>query len=332
MRLRFPVCLVALSLPLSASTVKARDEGAAELNRVRVVYLVSGDRDEKAEYTAAIEHAIRDLQAWYAKQLGGPTFRLHAPIVEVAKSGRPAEWFYSNPNGANKDDWGYNNALDEARRLLGAKHNDPKFVWVIYSDGPGDKGRAGSGVACLPEDDLLGLVGKHPTQKDQPRWIAGLGHELGHAFGLPHPQDTQKDADALMWAGIYGKYPDNTYLTDDDKKILMRSPFFYNEDDSPVLDIGAVVARYAYRGGAFEQHAGKNLIVWTERKTGGDVRFTFEESARDDKSITLRDRSRGIVLRLPVSGGVSTISTDDGKTWSAFHALTREDISAAVED
>jgi hypothetical protein len=87
--------------------------------------------------------------------------------------------------------------------------------------------RGTSGVTCLPEDDLLGLVGKHPTQKNPARWVGGLGHELGHAFGLPHPADTVRDADAIMWAGFYGKYPDKAYLTESDKKILLQSPFFF---------------------------------------------------------------------------------------------------------
>ena len=30
-------------------------------------------------------------------------------------------------------------------------------------------------MTVLPEDDLLGLIGKHPTQKSIKRWIAGLG-------------------------------------------------------------------------------------------------------------------------------------------------------------
>ena len=59
-----------------------------------------------------------------------------------------------------------------------------------------------------------------------------MGHELGHAFGLPHPSDTKKHADAIMWAG-YRKYPERAYLTDDDKKILMRSGFFDRQNDRP---------------------------------------------------------------------------------------------------
>ena len=301
--------------------VKASNGEETVLHRVRMVYLVSSDREENVEYTAAIEHAIRDLQKWYGRQLGGSTFRLNDPVVEVVKSNRPADWFYGNPNGDDKDNWGFNNTLDEARRLLGVKHDDPNFVWVVYSDGPGNKGRGGGGVTCLPEDDLLGLVGRHPTQKNKLRWIAGLGHELGHAFGLPHPRDTDKGADAIMWMGIYGKYPDSTYLTDDDKRILMRSPFFYYENNEPVFRKGKVVARYAYRGGAFEQHAGSGPIYWTEVKTDSDATFTFEESRRDSQHIFIYDSSRGFTIRLPVSGGISYLSADNEQTWQPLYEI-----------
>ena len=51
-------------------------------------------------------------------------------------------------------------ALGEAKRLLGARFDDPRNIWLIYSDGPGNKGRGGNGVACLPEDDLLAADGQ----------------------------------------------------------------------------------------------------------------------------------------------------------------------------
>lgn len=323
MRYHASICDLGIALLACLhATAFAADLKQPDLHRVRVVYLVSADRAENRAYTLAVGHAIRDVQRWYARQLGGPTFRLHDPVVEVIKSSRPAAWFYGNPNGDNRDDWGFNNTLAEASRLVGAKHDDPKFVWVIYSDGPGDKGRGGNGVTCLPEDDFLGLVGRHPTQPDKPRWIAGLGHELGHAFGLAHPADTTKDADAIMWTGIYGKYPDQTYLTADDKRILMRSPFFYRENGEPVLNKGRVIARYVYAGGSFEQHAGNDPIYWTERKSGSDVTFTFVEKGRDAKHIRLGDDTRGYSIRIPVKGGPSTISTDRGQTWGTLYDVT----------
>jgi len=203
---------------------------------VRIVYLVSADRPVRDDFRKAIESAALDLQRWYGKQLDGPTFRLNEPVVEVVKSDKNADWFYDHPNGHHEDNWGFNNGLAEAKRLVGARFNDPDYVWVIYSDGPGNKGRGGGGVTVLPEDDLLGLIGKHPTQKSIPRWVAGLGHELGHAFGLPHPEDTKKHHDAIMWAGFYGKYPDATYLTDQDKEILMQSRFFFYPDGRPIVE------------------------------------------------------------------------------------------------
>jgi hypothetical protein len=236
--------------------------GVDQDKTVRVVYLVSKDREVRTNYLQAVEHAIRELQGWYARQLNGPTFKLHNPVIEVAHSSQPADWFYSHPNGDNKDDWGFNNTLAEASRLLGARYNDPHYIWAIYSDGPGNKGRGGSGVTCLPEDDLLGLIGKHPTQKDPARWVGGLGHELGHAFGLPHPDDTERDADAIMWAGFYGKYPDKAYLTEPDKKILLRSPFFFTPDGKPVAEKESLTEKFGYEGGYFGKLVAAGQPKW----------------------------------------------------------------------
>jgi alpha-L-fucosidase len=198
-------------------------------NTVRFVYLVSADREMQPQYVGVIKHAARDVRAWYAKQLGGMTFELAEPVVEILHSDKNAEWFTTHTNGERHDDWGFNNTLAELKRLKNVSPNKDGFVWVIYSDGPGHSGRAYQGYAYLPEDDLLGLIGKHPTQPETNRWIAGLGHELGHALGLPHPADKVKDKDAIMWAGIYhGKYPDKCYLTDDDKKILAANPVIQN--------------------------------------------------------------------------------------------------------
>lgn len=309
------------SVMLSSEEKKAADD---DIKRVRIVYIVSADRDEKPEYTAALDHAIRDLQKWYSKQLGGPTFQLNVPVVEVVKSDKPANWFYDNPNGLNKDNWGYNNTLAEAKRLLGTRRNDPNFVWAVYSDGPGNKGRGGSGVTCLPEDDLLGLVGKHPTQKNKLRWIAGLGHELGHAFGLSHPKDTKKHRDAIMWTGIYGKYPDRTYLTEQDKQILMRCPFFYHKNGEPVFKKGPVITRYVYRGGAFVQHGGIDPILWIETKSNSSNEYQFVESRRDDTWIYLYDAGRNFTIRLPIKGGRSSLSTDNGKNWRPLYNITEK--------
>jgi hypothetical protein len=290
---------------------------------VRIVYLVSADRTVREDFRKGIETAAKDLQGWYGRQLGGPTFRLNDPVVEVAKSDKDAKWFYSHRNGDNQDDWGFNNGLAEAQRLVGAKYDDPEYVWVIYSDGPGNKGRGGDGVTVLPEDDLLGLVGQHPEQKDVKRWIAGLGHELGRAFGLAHPRDTEKYADAIMWMGIYGKYPDHTHLTDEDKGILMRSPFFFRPNGEPVVKPAHVAEKFAYDGGFFTLNSREGKSEWVESKADGSAEFRFAETGRDKDWSRLFDSSRSMALRLPVDGGWCSWSTDEDKTWNALYRVDK---------
>jgi hypothetical protein len=291
---------------------------------VRVVYLVSGDRSERTDYREAVAHAIRELQVWYGQQLGGPTFRLHDPVVEVARSAQPAAWFSSHPDGDNRDDWGYNNGLAEVNRLLGARLNDLHYIWVIYSDGPGDKGRGGSGVCVLPEDDLLGLVGRHPTQKKTERWVGGLGHELGHAFGLLHPADTKKNAEALMWAGFYDQFPGRAYLTAEDKQILLRSPFFFDTAGQPVFRPPAFAETYSYPGGFFARIADTVPPRWQEGKTDSAETYSFDEVRRDAQAITLKDPGRGFIIVLPIAGGQSRLSMDDGVTFRPFYTVQKE--------
>lgn len=141
---------------------------AATPKTVRVIYLVSADRQENPVYTRAIADAAVSVQNFFRRELGGTTYRLNNPIVEVVKSDKEAAWFYGQARRGNVDNWGYDNTLDEVHRLLGAKHDDPDYVWVIYSDGPGSSGRGGGGVCIMPENDLLGLTGKRHNYPDPP--------------------------------------------------------------------------------------------------------------------------------------------------------------------
>lgn len=317
------ILYIGILLMITPSLIAQRRPQKLVDKSVRFIYLVSKDRKLNLAYQKGIEMAARDIRGWYKKQMNGFTFKLNNPIVEVAYSNKNANYFYDNPRKEPKDSWGYHNTFEECRRLLGAKYFDPNYIWVIYSDGPGNKGMGGSGVCIMPEDDLLGLIGKHPTQPEINRWIAGLGHEGGHAFGLPHPKDTKKDADAIMWTGIYGKYPDKCYLTEEDKEILSKSPFFFDDKGINIAGEVKAIAQYKYRSGQFVRFENKksNEITWIESNSANEE-YRFVETDRDREFYYLKSINRKIFIKIPIKNGQGFLSTDE-KKWSFFQNLTR---------
>lgn len=201
---------------------------------VRVVYLVPADREPRADYARAITNACGHIQRWYWEQLGRQrTFVLHDPFPEIVRMRHPERWFATNARRAKQTQWYWENLLGEAFELTGARFDDPAHRWVLYADAEHDPGQsvgAAAGVAVLPEHDLRGLLGEAQPGHLQgaPRWVGGLGHELGHALGLPHPPACEKDgsipeAQCLMWVG-YAKYP-ATFFLEEEKRLLFASPF-----------------------------------------------------------------------------------------------------------
>ena len=98
-------------------------------------------------------------------------------------------------------------------------------------------GRGGNSNAWLGAWDLVGLTDPEYSHCGQRiygpnRWIGGLAHEMGHAFGLPHPPGCDEglstcDHGALMATG-YADWP-NTYLRDDEKEVLLEGRFMNSE-------------------------------------------------------------------------------------------------------
>jgi hypothetical protein len=209
---------------------------------VNIVYLVPSDQAVRPDYVRALGMAGRSIQAWYARQTGGKTFRLASPQVWVVPLPHEAAWYSTNDAGTKLFTQFWANTLNDAFPLTGGRFNDPENIWAYYIDADPICGQCGgcgtSGVLVIAKNDLRGLTGeprivvcedKTPDQGPLGRWIGGLGHELGHAFGLPHPpgcNDGSQPCDyyALMWNG-FRVYP-NTYLREDDKERLSTSPFF----------------------------------------------------------------------------------------------------------
>ncbi len=222
------------------------DPGTAA--RVHIVYLVPSDREVNEKYRQTLVKATRDLQLWYASQTSdGSTFTVHEEVVDVLHTEHPAEWYSTHIDG-DPSLWFWNNVLADAFPLTGGDFDQEFDIWAYYIDADGACGQiAGSGtsgVAVLPANDLRGLAGEQnipPCADDPPdngarcRWVGGLAHELGHAFGRPHPdgcdtpvEGVSCDENALLYLG-YASYP-NTYLTEPDKTALASSKFFAKVD------------------------------------------------------------------------------------------------------
>lgn len=227
--------------PASSKTAAQKLEEMAKISAapvVRVVYLIPSDRSYRREYAEALEQAIENVRTWHQLEMGGKTFALPKAVVEVVNSGHPAEWYSTSAAGSDASLWFWYNATADGFALTGGRWDDPSARWLYYIDADQACGQltgAAAGVALFPANDLRGLVGETnmpPCSIDPPdsrgycRWVGGLGHELGHTFGLPHPIPCPGGSsdDALMCLG-YGIYPD-TYLLPQDKTTLDASPFF----------------------------------------------------------------------------------------------------------
>lgn len=218
----------------------SRSYSLSNEKKVRIVYLVPLDSLEKQEYTLSLENAARHLQLWYRKQLGeNRTFRLSDPVVDVYKTPHIAQWYSTNPNGTLFSQF-WNNVLKDGFELTRGSFYDPNNIWIFYIDALNACGQCGGcgggGVAVISANDLRGLIGLPWIPicpgEGRPytpcRYIGGLGHELGHAFGVPHPPGCEPytsecDDNSIMWTG-YTLYPD-CYFSESEKNILRASSF-----------------------------------------------------------------------------------------------------------
>ena len=201
---------------------------------VRVIYAIPSDREFRADYREGVANAIVDIQSWYRRELGGLTFSLYEATPEECRMSEPAGYY------GRGDAWA--KVVEGVQHCAPVQHNSPDFVWVIYPDveesceEPHELGAGGWGLTILPRGDLEGVTNpgpyfhcdEGPYDGTLGRWIGGLGHELGHALGLPHPPGCDEglstcDLDAFMAYG-YGIYPE-TYLRNDNKEVLIRSSF-----------------------------------------------------------------------------------------------------------
>jgi len=201
--------------------------------KVKIIYLIPSDRKENNDYTKALKDTYKNIQNWFLRKLQYQrtfTFLDENSVVSIIKSTHEEQWFTTENENAEGVWVLYFNALNDAISIMGEKPSDE--IWMIYlaADIKGDDcgviegGGGAAGSAVMSEDDLRGLAKYDNFSCDYEanyypgRWIGGGAHELGHAFGLNHPEPEEN---TLMGYG-YDNYP-NTELTETSKQLLNES-------------------------------------------------------------------------------------------------------------
>jgi hypothetical protein len=195
---------------------------------VRAAYLIPADLKPHDDVLRAFASSLRAVQAWYLARLRTHTFRLDEQL-RVLKTPHPANFYTTNRLEMDATWWVFWNGVHDGLDLLGARPDDPETIWIFLLDAaapPPDGHGAGAveHLVLLDRGNLRNLISDHPNES-----VGAIAHELGHAFGLPHPpicdsQPFHPDCGSVM-AGGFHSFPD-TFIRDEDAAELMRSSFF----------------------------------------------------------------------------------------------------------
>ena len=352
------VLLATVATASAADTDKLSPREAGRF--VRVLYLAPADRDFRADFESSIATAVASVHRWYREQLDGSTFAVYRPMAERCRLPEDSD-YYSHGNVWEK----VLRAVQSCApvRDIGASGGDinaAQVVWVLYVDAterlncdePQELGRGGLGLTMLPREDLELMVQPGTLEycdgtfyRSVQSVYGGLAHELGHAFGLPHPPGCDEgspscDTQALMWDG-YGSYP-NTYLRDDEKAVLLELPFI-GPDGMAVAPTPTMLTLSAASAPA----EGGNPVTVTATldnpapANGLTMTLTTSGTATLDTDYTLS--STTITLAEGETAGTVTITVtddaedDDGETIvidaeSTSPALAAEPFTLTIED
>lgn len=198
----------------------------------------------------ALREAMTDIQRFYRKSLGGREFVLNELVVlqgEKAKEDYGMHWNGKNiyTEGITTTDKLEAAIVEELHRRghpTPPAQNEDGYTVLIFVKGAGGwaGGRAytngDGGWAILGDWAIDGIQGTVPEGdywwSGRRKQIGAAAHELGHAFGLPHPDVHGGEASSTVMGG-WGDYPTVGLCQWDIDHLLKDKAQFFPEAAKP---------------------------------------------------------------------------------------------------
>jgi len=199
---------------------------------VRLIYFLPNDQPYRADVVQRMKDEIREVQIFFAEQMGAHGYGNKTFRVETDSQGEPkvhrVDGQYPDNHYVNKDlnstsylDPVEPRVVDEIAQTFNIRAN----IYVIFIDTDIGKGRGGAGQRLGNGGEALIF----PPINEGSTWGV-VAHELGHAFGLLHDF---RDGSFLMSYGPGSQ--DRLAVCHAD--FLDAQPYF--NPDTPIKDLSA---------------------------------------------------------------------------------------------
>ena len=236
---------------------------------VQPFYLYPSDQRYFADYEESVERAIVEVREWYREKCD-LTFRMQPlKIVQSKLTYQQMKWGSRTPSEGSTEMPNWQSGVLES--VGGLK--DETIVWVFAQGGGGWSGGnlMGNfrGYAILGDwvlEPISGVTNPDGIPASKATWQVKGGvpmgttvHELGHAFGLHHP-DHYGGKSIMGW---HGDYPD-TGLLPHEMLITQQCPFFTQKPPPEFAPFPDFATRDVVRWGETLEIPGQFLNGTTE--------------------------------------------------------------------
>lgn len=214
--------------------------------KVKVYWIIPAGQTASGQFESGLDGLLEKTHQFYAGQLDGKTFQIDGGVNKV-QSSHSAAWFYGCDGGgecgyADKTWRGsYEGYIpgrvksDLASRGINVDVPSSHSIVILApgtfqfgtGSGYGLGNNSSGGIAINGEQKTagaLGLVSPEPwcepvsSQNCINQVTGSFIHEVGHSFGLPHPDDANEKEASIMWS--WWKYPDIGLVQREKDKLL----------------------------------------------------------------------------------------------------------------